>query len=78
MSLFPMRSGHVCTLLAPTGAALVAAVLIAGCGNNYRPVVTPVNGSGPAAQVTSYAVVVSDTGLVLRAWPPSSTIPEIR
>lgn len=62
MSLFPMRSGHVCTLLAPTGAALVAAVLIAGCGNNYRPVVTPVNGSGPAAQVTSYAVVVSDTG----------------
>lgn len=62
MSLFPMRSGQVCALLAEAGAALTAAVLIAGCGNNYRPVVTPVYSSGPAAQVTSYAVVVSDPG----------------
>ena len=62
MSLFPMKSGQVRALLAEAGAALVAAVLIAGCGNNYRPVVTPVSTTGPAAQVTSYAVVVSDTG----------------
>ena len=61
MSLFPMRSGRARVLLAEAGAALVAAVLVAGCGNNYRPVVTPVNSNGPAAQVTSYAVVVSAT-----------------
>jgi DNA-binding beta-propeller fold protein YncE len=63
MSLFPMKSSQVRALLAQAGAALAAAVLIAGCGNNYRPVVTPVNTTGPAAQVTSYAVVVSDTGV---------------
>lgn len=62
MSLFPMKSGQVRALLAEAGAALAAAVLIAGCGNNYRPVVTPVPSSGPAAEVSSYAVVVSDTG----------------
>ncbi|MFP5207542.1 MAG: YncE family protein [Acidobacteriota bacterium] len=48
-----------CLLPAQVGGALVAAVLIAGCGNNYRPVVTPVPTSGPAAQPQSYAVVVS-------------------
>jgi YVTN family beta-propeller protein len=45
--------------LVQAGAALAAAALIAGCGNNYRPVVTPVNPSGPAAQPKAYAVVVS-------------------
>jgi DNA-binding beta-propeller fold protein YncE len=45
--------------LVKAGAALVGASLIAGCGNNFRPVVTPVTPSGPAAQPTSYAVVVS-------------------
>lgn len=45
--------------LVQAGAVLVAAALIAGCGNQYRPVVTPINASGPAAQPTSYAVVVS-------------------
>ncbi len=59
MSLFPVRISHVRVLLAEVGGALAAAVLIAGCGNNYRPVVTPVNSSGPPAQPTSYAVTVS-------------------
>jgi hypothetical protein len=54
MSLGPGR-----VLLAQAGGALVAAVLIGGCGNNYRPVVTPIPSSGPPAQATSYAVVVS-------------------
>jgi DNA-binding beta-propeller fold protein YncE len=54
-----MNSGRARVRLVQAGAALVAVALIAGCGNSYRPVVTPVNPSGPAAQVTSYAVVVS-------------------
>ena len=54
-----MISGRARVRLVQAGAALVAAALIAGCGNNYRPVVTPINPNGPAAQPTSYAVVVS-------------------
>lgn len=54
-----MSSGRAHVLWAEVGGALAAAVLIAGCGNNYRPVVTPITSSGPAAQPTSYAVVVS-------------------
>lgn len=56
-----MRARRTQVLLAEIGGALAAAVAIAGCGNNYRPTVTPVYSSGPAAQVTSYAVVVSST-----------------
>jgi DNA-binding beta-propeller fold protein YncE len=58
MSLFPMSSGRARVRLVQAGAILTAA-LMAGCGNNYRPTVTPINPSGPAAQPTSYAVVVS-------------------
>jgi DNA-binding beta-propeller fold protein YncE len=54
-----MISGRARVRLVEAGTALVAAALIAGCGNAYRPVVTPINPSGPAAQPTSYAVVVS-------------------
>jgi DNA-binding beta-propeller fold protein YncE len=56
-----MISGQARALLAEAGAALMVSALIAGCGNNYRPVVTPITPSGPAAQVTSYVVVVSST-----------------
>ena len=59
MRLFSMKSDQVRMLLVQAGAALAAATLVAGCGNSYRPVVTPVNPSGPAAQPTSYTVVVS-------------------
>lgn len=68
MSLFPMSSGRARVRLVQAGAALAMAALVAGCGNNYRPVVTPINPSGPAAQPTSYAVVVSS---------PSPTTPGI-
>jgi len=44
------------------GAAIAIAAFLAGCGDNYRPVVTPVNTSGPPAQPTSNVVVVSTTG----------------
>ena len=39
----------------------VAAVL-AGCGETYRPVVTPVTVTGPAPQPQSYAVVITSAG----------------
>ena len=59
MRLFSMISGRACVRLVQAGGALAAAALIAGCGNAYRPVVSPINPSGPPAQPTSYAVVVS-------------------
>jgi DNA-binding beta-propeller fold protein YncE len=57
-----MNSGQARALLAQAGVALAVSALIAGCGNNYRPVVTPITPSGPPPQVTSYVVVVSTTG----------------
>lgn len=41
-------------------------MLIAGCGQQYRPVVSAINPVGPAGQPTKYAVAVSS---------PSSTLP---
>jgi len=58
-----MISGQGRALFAQAGGALAIAVLIAGCGDNYRPTVTPVYSTGPAAQPTSYVVVVSSTGV---------------
>jgi hypothetical protein len=68
MSLFPMnaRGGRVQVLQAVAGIALV--VMIAGCGSTYRPVVTPINPTGPAPQPQSLAVVIS---------APSPTTPGI-
>jgi hypothetical protein len=64
MRLYPMNLGQARTRLVQGGAALgtvalSAAALLAGCGSNYRPVVTPVTPSGPQAQPQSFAVVVS-------------------
>jgi YVTN family beta-propeller protein len=41
--------------------ALTATLLsfVAGCGNNYRPVVSAINPVGPAAQPNKFAVVIS-------------------
>ncbi len=54
-----MNAGQARARLVQAGAVLVAAALIAGCGSQYRSVVTPINASGPAPQPGSYAVVVS-------------------
>ncbi|HUV71061.1 MAG TPA: hypothetical protein VMW15_15485 [Terracidiphilus sp.] len=59
MRFFFMISGPARVRLVQASAVLAAAALVAGCGNAYRPVVTPINPSGPSAQVTSYAIVVS-------------------
>ena len=68
MRLFSMNLGQARTRLVQAGAALAAGALIAGCGSTYRPVVNPITPSGPAAQPSSYAVVVS---------APSTTTPGI-
>jgi DNA-binding beta-propeller fold protein YncE len=59
MRLFFMNASQARARLVQAGAVLAAVALVAGCGSAYRPVVTPINSSGPAAQVTSYVVVVS-------------------
>src|SRR6202046_4059771 len=41
------------------------AVMLAGCGETYRPVVTPVIVTGPAPQPQSYAVVTTTAGTTL-------------
>lgn len=54
-----MNLGQARMRLVQGGAVLATVALVAGCGSTYRPVVTPVTPSGPAAQPSSYAVVVS-------------------
>ena len=44
------------------------AVLVAGCGETYRPVVTPVAVTGPAPQPQSFAVVTTTAGKRV-SWP---------
>jgi YVTN family beta-propeller protein len=68
MSLFSRYLGRPQALPVYTGLALVIAVMVAGCGAGYRPVVTPINPSGPAPQPASLAAVVSS---------PSPTSPGI-
>jgi YVTN family beta-propeller protein len=42
---------------------LVAGLLaLAGCGNNYRPVISAISPVGPAALTTKYAVAISNPG----------------
>src|SRR5580704_258406 len=62
MRLFTMKSCQARVLFAQAGAALAVAALLGGCGDNYRPVVTPIGTNGPPAQVGSYALVISSTG----------------
>jgi hypothetical protein len=48
-------------ILAGISATVLA--LAAGCGNQYRPVVTPINPTGPAGQPTAYVTVLSQPGV---------------
>src|SRR6202453_3487170 len=68
MRLFSMSLGQARMRLVQGGAVLATVALVAGCGSTYRPVVTPITPSGPAAQPSSYAIVVS---------APSTTTPGI-
>ena len=59
MSVFSKHLGQAHAPLVYAALALVTAVVVDGCGAGYRPVVTPINPSGPSPQPTSLAVVVS-------------------
>jgi len=59
MSLFPRILSQPGARLVQAGLAFGVAVVFAGCGSSYRPVITPINPSGPPAQPIGYAVVVS-------------------
>jgi YVTN family beta-propeller protein len=59
MSLFPLNLRGTRVLFVQIAAAIAVAAVVAGCGSAYRPVVTPINPTGPAAQPSSLAVVVS-------------------
>ena len=59
MRFFSMSFGPARVRLVQAGSALAAAALVAGCGNNYRPVVTPINPTGPSPEPLSLVVAVS-------------------
>lgn len=59
MSLFSKHLDRAQAPVVYAALALVIAALVDGCGAGYRPVVTPINPSGPPPQPTSLAVVVS-------------------
>ncbi len=44
-------------------AGVLALAGVSGCGNQYRPVVTPIAPTGPAPQPTAYVVAFSQPGL---------------
>jgi DNA-binding beta-propeller fold protein YncE len=62
MSLFPLNRSQAHARLVQAGAVFLAGALVAGCGNGFRPVITPISPSGPAPQPTAYAAVVSSPG----------------
>lgn len=43
-------------------STVVVCIALAGCGQTYRPVVTPVNPTGPAPQPESFLIVTTTTG----------------
>lgn len=47
----------------------LAASSLAGCGNNYRPVVTSINPVGPAGQPQKFAVAISGNGTAANPLP---------
>jgi YVTN family beta-propeller protein len=59
MSLFPLNARGKRVWLIQAGMAVVIGAVAVGCGSTYRPVITPINPSGPPAQPTSLVAVVS-------------------
>lgn len=68
MSLFLNCPGRWCARLIPAGLIALVTTFFSGCGDAYRPVVTPINPSGPAQQPNALAVAVSS---------PSPTAPGV-
>ena len=53
---------HKCFRRRTIPVTALGAILLAGCGSNYRPVVSSINPVGPASQPTKYAVAISSNG----------------
>jgi DNA-binding beta-propeller fold protein YncE len=68
MSLFYSCNGQARVRLVQASAVLAAMASVAGCGAGYRPVVSPINPSGPAAQPVAFIGIVSS---------PSPTAPGV-
>jgi YVTN family beta-propeller protein len=47
----------------PLLGGVAISLALTGCGDEYRPVVTPVNPTGPAAQPQDFVVVTTSTGM---------------
>lgn len=45
-----------------SGALVAGLLALAGCGNNYRPVISAISPVGPATLATKYAVAISNPG----------------
>lgn len=60
-SVFHRYPAGIAGLLAVAAGLVIAS----GCGNQYRPVITPINPTGPAAQPSAYVTVASQPGPVL-------------
>jgi YVTN family beta-propeller protein len=45
-----------------SGVVVAGLLALAGCGNNYRPVITAISPVGPASLPTKYAVAISNPG----------------
>jgi DNA-binding beta-propeller fold protein YncE len=63
MKLFSSRFNQAHARLVKASAIVVSGAVLAGCGAGYRPVISPINPSGPAPQPSSQVAVVSSTGL---------------
>jgi YVTN family beta-propeller protein len=61
MRFYPVELKRSGALWIYAAASLGVALLAAGCGTVYRPVVTPITPSGPSPQPSSFAAVVSAT-----------------
>ena len=66
-AVLPMQEQRLVSLprqvfRATASLSAVAVLALAGCGNNYRPVVSAINPVGPSTQPSVYATVVADPG----------------
>ncbi len=59
----PNLSGRISGRIAKRAFLAIGLFSLAGCGNNYRPVITAINPVGPAGQPTKYAIAISDPNL---------------
>ena len=59
MKLFSSRFNQAQARLVQASALVVSGAMVAGCGAGYRPVISPINPSGPPSQPTSLVAVVS-------------------